>query len=175
MIGTSAKYGDMIIVDASQATPDRYANPESKAPGVVLVWGNEPIKSNADGFLGHWLVQCVQMGSEIVSVDPRLTWWGARAAYWLPVRPGTDAVAAMALLNVGHRGRPLRPSLRRPLVLRLREAPRQGAVADKTPEWAAPICEVDAEALRGAARLIATSSSCACGASPSSSRSPAPA
>ena len=92
MIGTSAKYGDMIIVDASQAHPDRYANPDWQAPGVVLVWGNEPIKSNADGFLGHWLVQCVQMGSKIVSVDPRLTWWGARAAYWLPVRPGTDAV-----------------------------------------------------------------------------------
>ena len=44
MIGTSAKYGDMIIVDASQAHPDRYANPDWQAPGVVLVWGNEPIK-----------------------------------------------------------------------------------------------------------------------------------
>ena len=28
MIGTSAKYGDMIILDASQAHWDRYANPE---------------------------------------------------------------------------------------------------------------------------------------------------
>ena len=160
MIGTSAKYGDMIIVDASQAHYNRYANEDWQAPGVILVWGNEPIKSNADGFLGHWLVQCVQMGSKIISVDPRLTWWGARAAYWLPVRPGTDAIVAMALLNViisedlyDHDfvdcwtyGFDL-----------LAER-----VADKTPEWASPLCDVDPEALRGAARLIATSSSCAC-------------
>ena len=160
MIGTSAKYGDMIIVDASQAHPDRYANPDWQAPGVVLVWGNEPIKSNADGFLGHWLVQCVQMGSKIVFVDPRLTWWGARAAYWLPVRPGTDAVAAMALLNVVIEEDLYDHDFVDRWCYGFEALAER--VADKTPEWAAPICEVDAEALRGAARLIATSSSCAC-------------
>ena len=35
-------------------------------------------------------------------------------------------------------------------------------MADKTPEWASDICGVEPETLRGAARLIATSSSCAC-------------
>ena len=35
-------------------------------------------------------------------------------------------------------------------------------VADKTPEWAFDICGVEPETLRGAARLIATASSCAC-------------
>lgn len=160
MIGTSAKFGDMFISDASQAHWDRYDNPDWQVPGVILVWGNEPIKSNADGFLGHWLVECVQMGSKIVSVDPRLTWWGARAAFWLPVRPGTDAILAMAMLNVivtediyDHEfvdcwtyGFDMMAE----------------RVADKTPEWAAPICECDPETIRGAARLIATASSCAC-------------
>ena len=160
MIGTSAKFGDMFIVDASQAHPERYAAEDWEVPGVVLVWGNEPIKSNADGFLGHWLVQCVQMGSKIVSVDPRLTWWGARAAYWLPVRPGTDAVVAMAMLNVII-GEDLYDH-------EFVESWTYGfealaeRVADKTPEWAFDICGVEPETLRGAARLIATASSCAC-------------
>ncbi|MDR2107957.1 MAG: molybdopterin-dependent oxidoreductase, partial [Coriobacteriales bacterium] len=160
MIGTSAKYGDMIIVDASQAHANRYAAEEWEAPGVILVWGCEPVKSNADGFLGHWLVQCVQMGSKIISVDPRLTWWGVRADYWLPVRPGTDAVLAMALLQVI-----VAEELYDKEFVELWtygfEAMAE-RVADKTPEWAEPICEVPAEKIRGAARLIASSSSCAC-------------
>lgn len=160
MIGTSAKYGDMIIVDASQAHHDRYANPDWQVPGVVLIWGNEPIKSNADGFLGHWLVQCVQMGSKIINIDPRLTWWGARADYWLPVRPGTDAVAAMAMLQVIIEEDLYDHDFVEKWCYGFEAMAER--VADKTPEWASPICEVDPEVLRGAGRLIATASSCAC-------------
>ena len=65
-----------------------------------MVWGCEPLRSNADGYIGHWLVQCVQMGTKIISVDPILTWWGARATYWLDLRPGTDLCIALAWLHV---------------------------------------------------------------------------
>ena len=70
-------------------------------PTCIVVWGNEPLASNADGYMGHWLAQCVQMGSKIISIDPRLTWWGARAEYWLP-RPSRHRRArlACAWLNV---------------------------------------------------------------------------
>mgnify|MGYP002581678932 CR=1 FL=1 len=98
--GCIAPMGDFPIVDASQGHPDRYMADEFRPPEVLVVWGNEPLASNADGYIGHWLVQCVQMGSKIISIDPRLTWWGARAEYWLPVRPGTDAALACAWLNV---------------------------------------------------------------------------
>ncbi len=160
MIGTSAKFGDMFISDASQQHWDRYSNPDWQVPGVILVWGNEPIKSNADGFLGHWLVQCVQMGSKIISVDPRLTWWGARAAYWLPVRPGTDAVVAMAMLNVIIAEDLYDHDFVDCWTFGFDMLAER--VANKTPEWASEICDVDPEVIRGAARLIATSSSCAC-------------
>ncbi|WP_018213014.1 molybdopterin-dependent oxidoreductase [Desulfitobacterium hafniense] len=100
IVGSTAVNGDFMIVDASVQHPDRYANAEWQAPECVIVWGNDPLKSNADGFLGHWLVQCMQMGTKIISVDPRLTWWSARAEVWLPIRPGTDAALAIGLLNV---------------------------------------------------------------------------
>ena len=98
--GTAAGIGDFPIVDASEGHEDRYANPDWKNPDVVVIWGSEPLKSNADGYLGHWLNVCHQMGTEIISVDPQLTWWGARAAYWLNLRPGTDLALALAWLNV---------------------------------------------------------------------------
>ncbi|MDR3136100.1 MAG: molybdopterin-dependent oxidoreductase [Coriobacteriales bacterium] len=100
LFGSFAPIGDYHIVDASEGSESRYANPEFEPPGVIVVWGNEPLKSNADGYMGHWLVQCVQMGSKIISIDPQLTWWGARAEHFLQIRPGTDAALACAWLNV---------------------------------------------------------------------------
>ena len=78
----------------SETHADRYGNAEWVPPEVLVVWGNEPLASNADGYVGHWLVQCVQMGTKIISIDPRLTWWGVRAEHWLQIRPGTDAALA---------------------------------------------------------------------------------
>ncbi|MDR3052370.1 MAG: molybdopterin-dependent oxidoreductase [Coriobacteriales bacterium] len=159
MIGTSAKFGDMVLADASQCHPDRYANKDWAVPGCIVIWGNEPIKSNADGFLGHWLVQCVQQGSKIISIDPRLTWWGARSAYWLPVRPGTDAVVGMALLNVIIAEDLYDHDFVEKWTYGFEALAER--VADKTPEWASQYCDCDPDDLRGAARLMATSSSCA--------------
>ncbi len=98
--GAAGPLGDYPIVDASETLPDRYANPEWKNPDVLVVWGNEPLKSNGDGYLGHWLNMCVQMGTKVISIDPVLTWWGARAEYWLQPHPGTDCCIALAWLNV---------------------------------------------------------------------------
>lgn len=152
--GAVAPFGDFPVVDASEAHPDRYANPEWNPPEVLVVWGNEPLASNADGFVGHWLVPCVQMGTRIISIDPRLTWWGARADYWLQIRPGTDAALACAWLNV---------ILEEDLydhefvdlwcmgLEKLRES-----VKDMTPEWASEICDLDPEDIRNSARLYAS-------------------
>lgn len=98
--GTAAPMGDFPIVDASQGHEDRYNNPEWVAPNVLVVWACEPLRSNADGYIGHWLVQCMQRGTEIISIDPILTWWGVHAKYWLPLRPGTDLAIALAWLYV---------------------------------------------------------------------------
>ncbi len=54
--GAVGPLGDYPIVDASETLPDRYANPEWKNPDVLVVWGNEPLTSNGDGYVGHWLV-----------------------------------------------------------------------------------------------------------------------
>ncbi len=155
----SGGMGDIPIVDASQAHEDRYLNPEWKNPEVLLVWGNEPLASNADGYLGHWLAMCVQMGTKIVSIDPRLTWWGARAEYHLQLRPGTDAALACAMLHI---------IIEEDLYDHdfvscwttgldiIREK-----VKECTPEWAAGICGINADDIVGAARLFANAENAA--------------
>ncbi len=125
-IGAIAPLGDFVISDASQQFEDRYANPDWRPPEVLVVWGDEPIASNGDGFLGHWLTNCVQLGTKIIDIDPRLTWWAARAEYFLQIRPGTDAALAMAFLERDHHRGALRQGIRGLLVLGLRRACRAG-------------------------------------------------
>ena len=93
------------------------------------------------------------MGTEIISVDPQLTWWGARAAYWLNLRPGTDAALALAWLNVI-----TTEDLQDKEFIDLWCAyydDLKAHVAQYTPEWAAEITGVDAEDIAAAARLYA--------------------
>lgn len=92
--------GDFFIVDASQLDPRRYDNPEWKLPECIIIWGNNPIISNGDGFLGHWIVDMQKRGTKLIVVDPYLTWFASRADYWLQLRPGTDAAVGLAMLNV---------------------------------------------------------------------------
>ncbi|RDB59295.1 dehydrogenase [Gordonibacter sp. 28C] len=154
--GTAAPMGDYPIVDASMTSPDRYANVEWRKTDILVVWGNEPLKSNADGYIGHWLLPAIQMGTKIISVDPVLTWWGARAEYWLPVRPGTDCAMALAWLNViisedlyDHEFVDCWCAYFEELAEHVKQF---------TPEWAAEICGVPEEDIVGAARLYANAS-----------------
>jgi len=95
-----ATSGDFQVADCSQYHTDRYDHPGWEPPETILIWGCNPVYSNPDGFLGSWIVRCMKRGTKLIVVDPRLTWLGSRAAYWLPIRPGTDAALALAMLHV---------------------------------------------------------------------------
>ncbi len=154
MFGAFAPFGDYLLADASEGHEDRYANPEFVNPGVIVVWGNEPLKSNADGYIGHWLALCVQMGSRIISIDPRLTWWGARADYFLQIRPGTDAALACAWLNVIISEDLFDHDFVDCWTNGFNEL--AASVEETTPQWASAITGIPEEDIIGSARLYAT-------------------
>ncbi len=91
---------DFFVLDAAQHYPERYDLPEYEVPKVIMIWGNNPIITNGDGFFGHWIVDLMRKGAKLIVVDPKLTWLAAQADYWLQVRPGTDTALAMGMLNV---------------------------------------------------------------------------
>ncbi|MCL1846930.1 MAG: molybdopterin-dependent oxidoreductase [Coriobacteriia bacterium] len=86
--------------DYSQMLPDRYEDEDYAIPECVIIWGRNPLASNADGNFGHWCIDAMKRGSKLVVVDPRLTWLAAQADIWLQVRPGTDAALALGMLNI---------------------------------------------------------------------------
>jgi len=92
--------GAFLVADMSQMLPERYDAPEWVPPKLIIIWGNNPTVSNPDGFLGHWIIECMKRGSRIATIDPRLTWLGSKADYWLRIRPGTDAALALGMLYV---------------------------------------------------------------------------
>ena len=97
----AALFGNPAVApDCAQSYPDRYENSNWKVPECIIIWGNEPTASNSDGFLGHWVIECMKRGAELIVVDPRKTWLATRAKIWMQIRPGTDAALALGMLNV---------------------------------------------------------------------------
>ena len=96
----AATTGAFEVADCAQFFPERYKNSNWRVPQCIMVWGNNPLTSNPDGFMGHWIVECMKNGSEIMVVDPRRTWLATRAKSWLQIRPGTDAALALGMLHV---------------------------------------------------------------------------
>ena len=92
--------GDPTIVDMGQQFEAGMDDPRWECPKCIIIWGNNPLVSNGDGFLGHWIVEAMKRGAELVTVDPELTWLAAHSKYWLNIRPGTDGALALAMLNV---------------------------------------------------------------------------
>lgn len=87
-------------LDYAAYFPDRYDDPRYEVPKYIMLWGKDPLFSNPDGFFGHALIDLMKRGSKFITVDPRLTWVGARAEYHLQLRPGTDSALGLGLLNV---------------------------------------------------------------------------
>lgn len=100
MTANLMKIGDCVVADASQFHPLRYDNPEWKLPELMVIWGNNPLVSNGDGFIGHWIIDLMRRGTKTIVIDPALTWQAAKANMWLKIRPGTDAALALGILNV---------------------------------------------------------------------------
>jgi anaerobic selenocysteine-containing dehydrogenase len=92
--------GEFAVTDCSQFLEKRYDDPEYEVPKVIIVWGTNPTTTDPDGFFGHWIVDCMKLGSKIITVDPRHTWMTTRSAHHLRLRPGTGGALALGMLNV---------------------------------------------------------------------------
>ncbi|MGB2827290.1 MAG: molybdopterin-dependent oxidoreductase, partial [Dehalococcoidales bacterium] len=92
--------GDYCILDAAQWFPKRYDDPRYEIPKCIVIWGYNIPASCPDNVFGHWIIDLMKKGTEIIAIDPRLSWFASRAKKWLKLRPGTDGALAMGFLNV---------------------------------------------------------------------------
>jgi len=132
--------------------------PDVDRTDFFLVLGANPVVSNgslmtAPGIEAR-LRKLKARGGRLVVVDPRRTETAALADLPLPIRPGTDALLLLALLQVIHEEALLTPG-------RLADfTDGLGVIADLvrpfTPELVAPAAGLAAGAIRGLARDFAT-------------------
>jgi anaerobic selenocysteine-containing dehydrogenase len=92
--------GDYCVPDAAQWLEKRYDDPRYRLPKCIVIWGYNIPNTCPDNIFGHWFIDLMKKGVEIICVDPRLTWFSSRAKHWLRLRPGTDGALAMGFLNV---------------------------------------------------------------------------
>ncbi|MBI4767063.1 MAG: molybdopterin-dependent oxidoreductase [Deltaproteobacteria bacterium] len=127
---------------------------------LIIMWGWNPVTTEQGTNVPLYLTQAKEAGAEIICVDPRYTDSAATFAdRWIPIRPGTDAAALIAMAYVI-----LKENLQDKDFI---EAYTVGldqfkdyvfGIADgvaKTPEWAEAISAVPAAAIADLARAYA--------------------
>ena len=116
---------------------------------LVVIWGGNPVNTQVN-VMNHALA-AKRRGATLVVVDPYRTGTAEQANIHLAVRPGTDGALACAVMHVLFaEGFADWDYLRA-----YTDAPDELAqhVSTRTPEWAAAITGLSAEAIRNFARL----------------------
>lgn len=99
------------------------------------------------------LIEAIDQGAKVVSLDPRFTKTAAKSAEWLPIRPGTDLAFHLALLNVIVGEKLYNRAFIDQYTIGFDEL--AAGVHQYTPEWAAKLTEIPAETIRRIAREFA--------------------
>lgn len=89
--GWQATYGDRM-----GPTPE-----EAEHARLVLIWGSNTLTSNPH--LWPALRRARERGARLVAIDPIRTRTAAQCDEWLPIRPGSDAALALAMMHVAFR------------------------------------------------------------------------
>lgn len=74
--------------------------PDYKNADVILIWGKQPVYSGPPLGAAAALVDAWHRKARIYAIKPSLEVDGGFATDWVPVRPGTDAALALAMLHV---------------------------------------------------------------------------
>ena len=99
------------------------------------------------------LMEAKEKGAKIVVVDPRLSNTAAKATEWVPIRPGTDGALILAMMHVIVKDRLYDAGFVDKYVVGFSEL--SDYVSDKTPAWAASVCDIPADTIERLARDFA--------------------
>ncbi len=140
--------GGMMGVGSNNRIPD-YQNSE-----YLIMWGRNPLEAFAGQFEAKGVLKAIEENNAtLVTIDPQYTETAEKSDEWLPIKPRTDGALALAMAHVI-----IEENLYDAEFVENHtygfEAYRE-AVADKTPEWAAEITDIEADKIRQIARDFA--------------------
>ncbi len=67
---------------------------------VLLIWGRQPVYSGPTNMVVRNYLAAKKRGAKIIAIKPSIEPDSGMADIWVPIRPGTDAALALAMLNV---------------------------------------------------------------------------
>lgn len=137
-------YGDFVV-------GDYYGDVQ---PQCILFWGHNPFVSNADGELSVGAKRALEQGAFGIAIDPRRSETAKKCKVWLPIRPGTDAGLALAMIHVLIREKLYDQDFVEKWTNGFEKL--KDHVASFTPEWAESITWIPASDIVNAARIYAT-------------------
>lgn len=127
-----------------------YANAD-----LIIIWGAQPVYSGSAKGGVTKLISAKQRGVKFITIKPTIEPDTAVTdATWVPIRPGTDAALALAMLNVVINENLYDAAFTREWCYGFDELKEH--VQQYPPEWAEPITGVPAEQIKEVARLYAT-------------------
>jgi anaerobic selenocysteine-containing dehydrogenase len=77
-----------------------YPRPDYGRSDLIIYWGRQPIYSGPVARPARAFLAAKQRGAKIVAIKPSVEPDVGMADIWVPVRPGTDAALALAMLHV---------------------------------------------------------------------------
>ncbi|MDT3669985.1 MAG: molybdopterin oxidoreductase family protein [Aromatoleum sp.] len=115
---------------------------------LILIWGANPVVSNLHGW--RYIQEAKRRGAKLVCIDPRRSETAAKCDLHLAPWPGTDGALALAMMQVLIADDLVDRDYITAHTLGFDELAAR--VRDCTPEWAAPLTGLPAEAIRSLAR-----------------------
>ncbi|OGW37856.1 MAG: molybdopterin oxidoreductase, partial [Nitrospirae bacterium RBG_13_39_12] len=137
-------YGDFVVGDYYSQVP----------PKCIVFWGHNPLVTGPDGELSIAVRKALKQGAHGIAIDPRCSETGKKCALWLPIRPGTDAALALAMIHVLIKEEIFDKEFVRRWTIGFEKLKEH--VAPLTPEWAEEITWIPAEDIVKATRIYAT-------------------
>lgn len=130
-----------------------WPKPDYDKSDLIIYWGRQPIYSGPVARPARAFLAAKQRGAKIVAIKPSMEPDAGLADIWLPVRPGTDAALALAMLHVVIR----EDLIDHVFVTQWCEGfeELQQHVRRFTPQWAESICGVTSDQIEMLARLYA--------------------
>ncbi|MBP1627379.1 MAG: putative anaerobic dimethyl sulfoxide reductase, chain reductase precursor [Holophagaceae bacterium] len=131
-----------------------WPGPDLGKSDLIIYWGRQPIYSGPATPGPKMLVGAKARGAKIIAIKPSVEPDSGMADIWVPLRPGTDAALALAMLHVVVEEKLIDEAFVEKWCYGYEQL--KSHVRQYPPEWAEPITGVSAQQIREVARLYAT-------------------
>jgi anaerobic selenocysteine-containing dehydrogenase len=121
---------------------------------LIIIWGKQPVYSGSSKGGVRSFIAAKERGAKIIAIKPTMEPDVALADQWFPIRPGTDAALALAMLNVVIEEKLADKTFVDKYCYGFAEL--ESHIRQYTPEWAAHITGLPIQQITDIARLYAT-------------------